>query len=51
MSHVTARAKRWFKRGALTVTCLTLTGMVFVGYHTSDSQVALSAMWSFCAPR
>ena len=50
MRVLPASATRWLKRAALAATCVALTGMAWVGYGAGDSQAALTALWSLCAP-
>lgn len=50
MSQLPIRAPQWLVRVALAATCAAVTGLAWVGYGASDSQTALAALWSLCAP-
>jgi hypothetical protein len=41
---------KWLRRSVFVVTGVALTGLAWVGYGAGDSQAALSALWSLCAP-
>ncbi len=50
MSNLSAPATQWLKRAAYAAICVALAGIGWIGYGASDSQAALAALWSLCAP-
>lgn len=45
-----AAATRSLKRALSAAACIAAAGLAWAGYGAGDSQAALAALWSLCAP-